>query len=102
MLRSDVRAVSLSSDGLQVATCSTDGVKIWSTRLHTCLRTCNTGYGVSVAFAPGGRYVITGTKEGKLQVSYSHTKSYTDTDTVTVTVVLTVLVVIPPSLPTHL
>lgn len=77
MIRSDVRAVSLSSDGLQVATCSTDGVKIWSTRLHTCLRTCNTGYGVSVAFAPGGRYVITGTKEGKLQVSYSHSHSHT-------------------------
>ena len=66
--RSDVRAVCLSSDGLQAATCSSDGVKIWSTRLHTCLRTCATDYGVSVAFAPGGRYVITGTKEGKLQV----------------------------------
>ena len=58
----------LSADGLQAATCSSDGVKIWSTRQHSCLRTCATGYGVSVAFAPGGRYVITGTKDGKLQV----------------------------------
>jgi WD40 repeat protein len=66
--RSDVRAVCLSSDGLQAATCSSDGVKVWSTRLFTCMRSCPTGYGVSVAFAPGGRYVITGTKDGKLQV----------------------------------
>ena len=32
---------------------------------------CPPRYGVSVAFAPGGRYVIAGTKEGKLQVGIS-------------------------------
>ena len=47
-----------------------DGVKVWSTRSYSCLRTCTTaGFGVSVAFAPGSRYVITGTKDGHIQVA---------------------------------
>ena len=66
--RSDVRAVCLSADGALAATCASDGVKVWSTRTYLCLRSCATGYGVSVAFAPGARYVITGTKDGHLQV----------------------------------
>ncbi len=69
--RSDVRAVCLSADGSLAATCASDGVKVWSTRSHLCLRSCPTGYGVSVAFAPGARYVITGTKDGRVQVADS-------------------------------
>eukprot|EP01041_Mallomonas_annulata_P006461 gene6461-13054_t len=65
--RSDVRAVALSSDGLVLATCSSDGVKIWSTSSFLSNRSCRTGYGVSICFAPGNRYALVGTREGKIQ-----------------------------------
>lgn len=65
--RSDVRAVALSADGLLLASCSSEGVKVWSTATYTCTRSCRTGYGVAVAFAPGERFVLVGTKEGRLQ-----------------------------------
>ena len=68
LFRSDVRCVAMSSDGLQIASCSSDGVRIWSSVTFQCLRRCATGYGVSLVFAPGGRYVIVGTREGRLQV----------------------------------
>ena len=35
----------------------------------TCIRSCDrAGYGVSLCFAPGGRYVILGSKEGVVQL----------------------------------
>ena len=67
--RSDVRAVCLSADGSLAATCASDGVKVWSTKSCACLRSCGAaGYGVAVAFAPGARYVLVGTKDGHVQV----------------------------------
>lgn len=70
--RSDVRGLSVSGDGSAVASCSSDSVKLWSTRApHSCIGTCRVaGYCLCVAFAPGGRHVIAGTKEGLLVVSY--------------------------------
>ena len=67
--RSDVRAVVVSEDGTTLATCSSEGVKIWSTGSGTCMRSCACGYGVSLAFAPGAKYLVVGTKEGSVQVS---------------------------------
>jgi len=67
--RSDVRSVSLSTDGMYVTTCSSEGIKVWSTRSQLCIRSCATGYGLCVAFAPGARYVIVGTKEGHIQIA---------------------------------
>ena len=67
--RSDVRAVVVSEDGNSIASCSSDGVKIWSATTFTCIRSCNSGFGVALAFAPGSRYLIVGTKEGAVQVS---------------------------------
>ena len=68
--RSDVRCVCLSGDGRTVATCSSDGLKLWSMATMTCMRSCDCagGYGVTLAFAPGSRYVILGTKEGFIQL----------------------------------
>lgn len=66
--RSDVRGVALSADGLLIGTCSTEGIKIWSSRTNLCVRTCKAGYGLSIAFVPGARYVVVGTKEGQVQV----------------------------------
>jgi len=68
--RSDVRGLCVSGDGSSVASCSSDSVKLWSSRTHSCTRTCRvTGYCLCIAFAPGGRHVIAGTKEGLLVVS---------------------------------
>lgn len=67
--RGDVRGVALSGDGNTVATCSAESVKVWSSRTHLCLGTSRVdGYCLCVAFAPGGRYIIAGTKEGFVQV----------------------------------
>lgn len=66
--RSDVRCVALSGDGRTVATCSSDGLKLWSMTTLTCLRSCDCGYGVTLNFAPGSRYVILGTKDGLVQL----------------------------------
>jgi WD40 repeat protein len=43
-------------------------VQLWSTKTQNCLRSCAAGYGVSVAFAPGSRYVINGTKDGHVKI----------------------------------
>jgi U3 small nucleolar RNA-associated protein 12 len=68
--RSDVRCVSLSSDGRTIATCSSDGLRLWSAATLACVGSCAAGggYGVTLIFAPGNRYVILGTKEGRLQL----------------------------------
>lgn len=66
--RSDVRSLCISYDGQLIASCSGEGTKIWSTKTFTCLRSCLTGYGVSIAFVTGNRYLVVGTKEGSLQL----------------------------------
>lgn len=69
--RSDVRSLAVSSDGNSVATCSSESLKLWSTRGFQCTASAYTpadSYSLSVAFVPGGRYVICGCKDGKLKV----------------------------------
>jgi U3 small nucleolar RNA-associated protein 12 len=66
--RSDVRAVAVSADGLRVASCSAEGLKVWNVESGACICSSLCGYGVTLAFAPGGRYVLVGTKDGSLQV----------------------------------
>jgi U3 small nucleolar RNA-associated protein 12 len=70
--RSDVRASCVTSDGLQIATCSAEGMKVWSTKTFNCVVSCPTDYGVSMTYVTGNRYVIVGSKEGKLQVGALH------------------------------
>lgn len=67
--RSDVRGVVTSSDGLSMASCSSEGVKLWNSSSYTCIRSSLVGYIVSIAFAPGNRYLLLGSKEGVLMVS---------------------------------
>ena len=74
--RSDVRGVAISPDGFSIATCSTEGVKLWSSKTFQCIRSCGDTStsskadlnGVCVQFAPGGRYLVVGTKDGTCQV----------------------------------
>ena len=42
--------------------------KIWNPRAATCLRTIDTGYGLSAVFVPGNRHAVVGTKAGMLDV----------------------------------
>jgi U3 small nucleolar RNA-associated protein 12 len=79
--RSDIRSLAVSSDGNSVATCSSEAMKLWSTRGWQCTASAysssssssggggGNSYLLSVAFVPGGRYVICGCKDGKLQVT---------------------------------
>jgi U3 small nucleolar RNA-associated protein 12 len=73
--RSDVRSVVVSEDGQTIASCSSEGVKIWSAASFTCMRSCACGYGIALAFAPGSKYLVVGTKEGAVQVS-THTRIF--------------------------
>ena len=66
--RSDVRGVALSPDAKVVAACTAEGVVFWSTSSGLCLRTSRGGDGLAVSFVPGGRYVVVGTREGRVQV----------------------------------
>ncbi len=66
--RSDVRAVAVSSDGSMVASVSHGLAKAWSSTTRQCVRSAPCGFGLTVAFAPGDRHLLVGTKEGNLQV----------------------------------
>ncbi|XP_054164295.1 WD repeat-containing protein 3-like [Oppia nitens] len=68
--RTDIRSVSISSDNFSLATVSSDSVKIWNKSSTKCITTISDGveYGLCSVFAPGDRYVIVGTKTGRLQM----------------------------------
>lgn len=71
--RSDLRGIAISQDGNALGTCSSESVKLWTTRGYQCTGTCYSegSYCLSVCFAPGGRHLICGCKDGKLKVSDS-------------------------------
>ncbi|KAL6249059.1 beta transducin [Rhinocladiella similis] len=66
--RSDVRCVALSSDDRMLATASHGSLKIWNTRTQSCLRTLDCGYALCMAFLPGDKIVVVGTREGTLEI----------------------------------
>lgn len=75
--RGDVRGICVAHDGLSLVTCSSEGVKVWSTKTFLCIRSCRIdGYCLCVAFAPGGRYVAVGTKEGTVLVRVTTSISF--------------------------
>ena len=66
--RSDVRAVSFSSDNTAIMSASHESVKVWNRATQTCIRTMPSGYGLCGCFVPGDRHVVIGTKKGTLQI----------------------------------
>ncbi|GLI64000.1 hypothetical protein VaNZ11_007154, partial [Volvox africanus] len=66
--RSDVRALALSSDDMSLLTASSAALKMWNPRTGSCLATMESGYGLSILFAPGNKFAVLGTKEGSLEV----------------------------------
>ncbi|XP_015110704.1 WD repeat-containing protein 3 [Diachasma alloeum] len=66
--RTDVRAISFSSDNLAFATVSGDSIKLWNRPSLVCLTTVQCGYALSVTFVPGDRHVVVGMKDGNMLI----------------------------------
>lgn len=66
--RSDIRALSLSSDDKMLASASNGTLKIWNIKTQHCIRTFECGYALCCAFLPGDKVVVVGTKGGELQL----------------------------------
>ena len=66
--RTDVRSVALSSDDRMLATASQGSLKIWNAKTRSCLRTLDCGHALSLAFLPGDKIVVVGTRDGALEV----------------------------------
>ncbi|KAL2212662.1 WD40 repeat-like protein [Sarocladium strictum] len=66
--RSDIRALSLSSDDKMLASASNGTLKIWNIKTQNCIRTFECGYALCCAFLPGDKVVVVGTKGGELQL----------------------------------
>lgn len=66
--RTDVRAISLSSDDRMLASASSGSLKVWNTRTGSCLRTLECGYALCCSFLPGDKIVVVGTKSGELEI----------------------------------
>ena len=66
--RTDIRALSISSDDKMLASASNGALKIWNIKTQNCIRTFECGYALSCAFLPGDKVVVVGTKNGELQL----------------------------------
>ncbi|XP_048577816.1 WD repeat-containing protein 3 [Nematostella vectensis] len=66
--RSDIRTLSLSSDGMCILSGSHESIKLWNRESQQCIRTMETGYALSSFFVPGDKHVIVGTKAGAIEI----------------------------------
>eukprot|EP00127_Corallochytrium_limacisporum_P004403 Clim_evm11s161 gene=Clim_evmTU11s161 len=64
--RTDIRSLALSSDNALLASGSHGEVKLWNPRSGAMVRSMASGYALCVAFVPGDRHVLVGTREGKI------------------------------------
>ena len=66
--RTDIRALSLSSDDKMLLSAANGSLKIWNVKTQSCIRTFECGYALCCAFLPGDKVVVVGTKAGELQL----------------------------------
>jgi U3 small nucleolar RNA-associated protein 12 len=66
--RTDIRAISISSDDKMLASASNGSLKIWNIRTQACIRTFECGYALCCSFLPGDKVVVIGTKSGELEL----------------------------------
>lgn len=67
--RSDIRSLALAQDAPSLVSCSAESIRIWHSTRGNCTGSILVeGYCLCVAFAPGGRYVLAGFKDGRLEV----------------------------------
>ncbi|CAO1637951.1 unnamed protein product [Parajaminaea phylloscopi] len=65
--RSEVRALSLSSDDTLLASADSAGtLKVWNVKTNRCIRTMSCGYALTVSWLPGDRYIVVGCKDGSI------------------------------------
>lgn len=60
--RADVRSMAFSADDSMLLSTSSNSTKIWNPHTGACLRTVESGYGLSSIWAPGDRHAVVGTK----------------------------------------
>ncbi|KAJ3511496.1 hypothetical protein NLJ89_g4068 [Agrocybe chaxingu] len=66
--RTDVRALSLSSDDQILASASNGSLKIWNMKTTQCIRTMECGYAICSTFLLGDRHIAIGTKSGEILI----------------------------------
>ncbi|TFK76009.1 WD-repeat-containing protein [Pluteus cervinus] len=66
--RTDVRALSLSSDDRVLASASNGSLKLWNLKTAACIRTMDCSYAICSTFLPGDRHLAVGTKSGEILV----------------------------------
>ncbi|VVT58486.1 uncharacterized protein SAPINGB_P006233 [Magnusiomyces paraingens] len=66
--RTDIRALSISSDDRMVASASNGQLKVWNVRTRQCIRTFDCGYALCCSFLPGDGLIVVGTKTGDLEL----------------------------------
>eukprot|EP00123_Amoebidium_parasiticum_P021149 comp62400_c0_seq1/m.47920 comp62400_c0_seq1/g.47920 ORF comp62400_c0_seq1/g.47920 comp62400_c0_seq1/m.47920 type:complete len:932 (-) comp62400_c0_seq1:257-3052(-) len=66
--RSGVRAMAVSDDDKLLVSACSGLVKVWNVSTRNCIRTLPVSYALSVAFVPGNRHVLVGTKGGDIHL----------------------------------
>ncbi|KAI9888684.1 MAG: hypothetical protein M1814_006540 [Vezdaea aestivalis] len=66
--RTDIRALSLSSDDKMLGSASSGSLKVWNIRTQNCIRTFECGYALCCTFLPGDKILLVGTKSGHLEL----------------------------------
>ncbi|XP_044759709.1 WD repeat-containing protein 3 [Coccinella septempunctata] len=66
--QSEVRAVAFSSDNQLIVSGSGESIKSWNRSTQARVMTLETSSIVTVAFVPGDRYVLAGTKKGEILI----------------------------------
>lgn len=66
--RSAARGIALSEDDALAIACGNAGSKVWDVSTGECVNDIDSGYGLSVIFAPGSRFAALGCKNGKIEL----------------------------------
>lgn len=66
--RSDIKAVTMSSDGSMMASVSGECVKIWNMASGSCIRTLLIEDGLVACFVPGDKNIMVATKTGMINI----------------------------------
>ncbi|GAB1604806.1 WD repeat-containing protein 3-like [Argonauta hians] len=66
--RTEIRALSFSSDNTAILSASADSLKVWDRSYLQCISTMDCEYALCCLFLPGDRLCVIGTKSGTLQL----------------------------------
>ncbi|GAV07909.1 hypothetical protein RvY_17689 [Ramazzottius varieornatus] len=64
----DIRTCAVTADGETIVTTCSEMLRVWNREEKQCVHTLSCDYGVSSVLVPGDRYLVLGTKSGKLQL----------------------------------